>query len=146
MEHGAASTDHSLHPLNKIPTPRRLLGVGIWPGRTTGLNLRSKYGRYKGNQDLYHKDVAAKRSYYTEASADRAPETSSKSAMGEKTDGKYQPSPILGRNAMENTTLPDFIKQQAYAHMSMSVAVGTAAQYRSAINIIGPALFNCVGQ
>ena len=40
---------------------------------------------------------------------------------------------------MENTTLPDFIKQQAYAHMSMSVAVGTAAKYRSAINIIRPA-------
>ena len=40
---------------------------------------------------------------------------------------------------MEITTLPDFIKQQAYAHMSMIVAVRTAAKYRSAINIIGPA-------
>ena len=84
MEHGAAGTDYSLHPLTKIPTPRRLLRVGIWPGRTTGLNLKSKYGRYKGNQDLYHKYVAAKRSYYTEASADRALETSSKSAMVEE--------------------------------------------------------------
>ena len=139
MEHGAAGTGYSLHPLNEIPTPRQVLGVGIWPGRTTGLNLKSKYGRYKGNQDLYHKDVAAKRSYYTEASADRAPETSSKSAMVEKTYGKYQLNPILGRNAMENTTLPDFIEQQVYAHMSISVAVGTAAQYRSAINITGPA-------
>ena len=97
MEHGAAGIGYRLHTLNKILTPRQLLGVGIWPGRTTGLNLKSKYGRYKGNQDLYHKDVAAKRSYYTEASADRAPETASKSAMVEKTYGKYQPNPILGK-------------------------------------------------
>ena len=59
--------------------------------------------------------------------------------MVEKSYGKYQSDPILGKNAMENTTLPDFIKQQAYAHMSISVSVGTAAQYWSAINIIGPA-------
>ena len=84
MGHGAAGTGHSLNPLNKIPTPRGLLEVGIWPGRTTGLNLRSKYGRYKGNQDLYHRDVAAKRSYYNEVAPDRAAETSSKSAMVEK--------------------------------------------------------------
>ena len=56
----------------------------IWPGRTTGLNLRSKYSRYKGNQDLYHRDMAAKRSYYNEVAPDRAAETSSKSAMVEK--------------------------------------------------------------
>ena len=59
--------------------------------------------------------------------------------MVEKSYGKYQSDPILGKNAMENTILPDFIKQQAYAHMSISVSVGTAAQYWSAINIIGPA-------
>ena len=41
---------------------------------------------------------------------------------------------------MENTSLPDFVKKQAYAHMSMSVAIRTAVQYRSAVNIIGPAL------
>ena len=40
---------------------------------------------------------------------------------------------------MENNTLPDFITKQAYAHVSMSVAVGTAAQYQSAVNVIGPA-------
>ena len=128
MEHGAAGTDNSLRPLKKIPTPRQLLEVGIWPGLTTGLNLRNKYGRYRGNQDLYHRDLAEKRSY-------RVAETSSKSAMVEKSYGKYQSSPILGQNAMANTTLPDFIKQQAYAHMSMCVSVGTAAQYQSAINI-----------
>ena len=96
MEHGTASTDHSLHPLNEIPKPRRLLGVGIWPGGTTGLNLRSKYGRYKGNQDLYHRDVAAKHSYFTEAAADRAPETSSKSAMVEKTYREVSTKPYTG--------------------------------------------------
>ena len=53
--------------------------------------------------------------------------------MTEKTFGKYQSNPILGDDAFENSSLPDFIKQQAYAHMSMSVTVGTAAQYRSAI-------------
>ena len=106
---------------------------------TTGLNLRTKYGRYKGNQYLYHRDNAAKRSYYNEVTTNRAAETSSKSVMVEKSYGKFQSSHILGQNTMENITLPDFIKQHAYVHMSMSVAVGTAAQYQSAINIIRPA-------
>ena len=116
-----------------------MLEVGIWPGRTTGLNLRKKYLRYKGNTDLYHRDVADKRSYYNVAATGRAAEASSKSTMTEKLFGKYQLNPILGDNAFENTSLPDFVKQQAYAHMSMSVTVGTAGQYRSAISIIGPA-------
>ena len=67
------------------------------------------------------------------------PEPASKSTMIESSFGKYKSNPIMGTGAMENSSLPDFVKKQAYAHMSMSVAVGTAAQYRAAINIIGPA-------
>ena len=59
-----------------IKHSRRLLGVGIWPGRTTGVNLRPKFARYKGNTDLYHRDVANKRSYYSEVT-DRLPEAAS---------------------------------------------------------------------
>ena len=114
--------------------------MGIWPARTAGHNLKPKYERYKGNADLYQKDTAAKRSYYAEVSAGRGPEPASKSAMVESVYGKYRSDPTMGTNAMENTSLPDFVKQKAYAHMSMSVAIGTAAQYRSAVNIIGPAL------
>ena len=116
-----------------------MLEVGIWPGRIKGLNLRKKYQRYRGNTDLYHCDVAEKRSYYNMAAVGRAAEAASKSAMTEKPFGKYQSNPILGDGAFENCSLPDFIKKQAYAHMSMSVTVGTGAQYRSAIGIIGPA-------
>ena len=89
MEHGAASKGYRLYPLDEILTHRLLLGVGIWPGRTTGLNLKPKYSSYKGNQDLYHKDTVIKHSYYAEASADRTPEPASKSVMVEKTYGKY---------------------------------------------------------
>ena len=99
------------------------------------MNLQKKYSHYKGNTDLYHRDVAEKRSYYNVATTGRAADASSKSVMIEKSFGKYQSNPILGENVMENTALPDFVKQQAYAHMSMSVTVRTAAQ----INIIGPA-------
>ena len=73
------------------------------------------------------------------AALGRAVEAASKSKMTEKAFGKYQPIPILGDSAFENSNLPDFIKTQAYAHMSMSVTVGTGAQYRSAMGIIGPA-------
>ena len=52
---------------------------------------------------------------------------------------KYQSKPIMGKDARENALLPDHLKKQAYAYMSMSVTTGTATQYRSAINIIGPA-------
>ena len=112
--------------------------MGIWPGRTTGLNLRPKFARYKGNTDLYHRDVANKRSYYSEVT-DRLPEAASKSTMVPKAFGKFQQTPIMGVKTMENNTLPDFITKQAYAHVSMSVAVGTAAQYQSAVNVIRPA-------
>ena len=104
------------------------------PARTAGHKLQSKYERYKGNADLYQKEAAAKRSYYAEVSADREPEPASKSAMVESAYGKYRSDPIMGTNAMENTLLPDFVKKQAYTHMSMSVAIGTAAQYRSAVH------------
>ena len=107
--HGAAGSGYRLDPFNETLPHRRLLGVGIWPGRTTGLNLKSKYARYKGNQDLYHRDVAAKRSFYSEV-PDRLPEAASKSAMVQTNYGKFQQTPILGMNAMENATLPDFIK------------------------------------
>ena len=40
---------------------------------------------------------------------------------------------------MENNTLPDFIVEKAYGHISPSIAIRTAAQYRAAINIIEPA-------
>ena len=79
------------------------------------------------------------RSYYAEVSTSREPEPESKSAMTESAFGKYQSDPIMGTNAMEKASLPDFVKKQAYAYMSMSVTTGTAAQYQSAINIIGPA-------
>ena len=109
MGHGAAGTGYRLNPFNETPPYRRLLGEGIWPGPKTGLNLKSKYARYKGNQDLYHRDVAAKRSFYSEV-PDRLPEAASKSAMVQTNYGKFQQTPILGMNAMENATLPDFIK------------------------------------
>ena len=112
--------------------------MGIWPGRTTGLNLQKKFHRYKGNTDLYHRDVANKRSYYSEAT-DRLPEAASKSTMVPKPFGKFQQAPIMGVKALESNTLPDFVAKQAYAHVSMSVAVGTATQYQSAINVIEPA-------
>ena len=95
MQHGAANTGYGLNPFNKTLPHRQLLGGGIWPGRTTGLNLRTKYSRYKGNTDLYHKDVAAKRSYYSEV-PDRLPEAASKSAMVQTNYGKFQKTPILG--------------------------------------------------
>ena len=112
--------------------------MGIWPGRTTGLNLRKKWLRYRGNTDLYHRDVSNKRSFYSE-DTDRLPEVASKSKMVPKSFGKYQQTPIMGINALESNTLPDFIARQAYAHVSMSIAVSTAAQYKSAINVITPA-------
>ena len=101
------------------------------------MNLRPKNARYKGNTDLYHKDVANKRSYYSEVT-DRLPEAASKSTMVPKAFGKFQQTPIMGVKTMENNTLPDFITKQAYAHVSMSIAVGNATQYQSAINVIGP--------
>ena len=85
----------------------------------------------------------AKRSYYAEVSTSREPEPASKSAMTESAFWKYQSKPIMGTNATENASLPDFVKKQAYAYMSMSVTTGTAAQYRSAINIIGPPSLYC---
>ena len=81
----------------------------------------------------------AKRSYYAEVSASKEPEPASKSAMTESAFGKYRSKPIMGTNAIENVSLPDFVKKQAYTYMSMSVTTGTVAQYQSAINIIGPA-------
>ena len=71
-------------------TIRGLLEVGIWPGRKIGLNLRKKYLRYKGNTDLYHRDVADKRTYYNVAATGRAAEAASKSTMTEKPFGTYQ--------------------------------------------------------
>ena len=120
MGHGAAGIDR-IHIKLTNPGLRGLLEVGIWPGQTKGLNLCKKYQRYKGNTDLYHCDFAEKRSYYNMAAVGRAAEAASKSTMTEKPFGKYQSNTILGDNAFENSSLPDFIKQQAYAHMSMSV-------------------------
>ena len=122
--------------LNKFR--RGLLAVGIWPGRTTGLNLRKKWLRYRGNTDLYHRDVSNKRSFYSEDTV-RQPEPASKSKMVPKPYGKYQQKPMMGVSALENSTLPDFVARQAYAHVSMSIAVTTAAQYKSAVNVIAPA-------
>ena len=85
----------------------------------------------------------AKRSYYTEVSTSREPEPASKSAMTESAFWKYQSNTIMGTNATENASLPDFVKKQAYSYMSMSVTTGTATQYRSAINIIGPPSLYC---
>ena len=112
----------------------------VWPARTAGHNFKSKYMRYKGNAEFYQKDTMAKRSYYNEVSTSREPEPASKSGMTESAFGKYRSDPIMGTNGMENTLLPDFVKKQAHAYMSMSVATGTAAQYCLAINVIGPAL------
>ena len=122
-------------PLCKHVPVRSLLGVGVWPARTASHNLKSKYTRYNGNADLYQRDTMAKRSYYAEVSTSREPEPASKSPMTEYAFGKYQTKPIMGTNAMENASLPDFVEKQAYAYMSMSVTTGTAVQYRSAINI-----------
>ena len=61
----------------------------IWPSRTAGHNLQSKYARYMGNADLNQKDTMAKKSYYAEVSTEREPEPASKSAMVESTFGKY---------------------------------------------------------
>ena len=54
------------------------------------MNLRKKYGRYRGNTDFYHRDVAEKRSYYNMAASNRAADALSKSVMVEKSYGKYQ--------------------------------------------------------
>ena len=61
-----------------------------------GLNLGKKYERYKGNTDLYHRDVADKLSYYNVATTGRAADASSKSVMIEKSFGKYQSNPPTG--------------------------------------------------
>ena len=88
---GTWRSQHGQYPTStdKILTTRGLFEVGIWPGRTTGLNLRKKYGRYRGNTDLYHRDVAEKRSYYNMAAFRRAADASGKSVMVEKSYGKY---------------------------------------------------------
>ena len=114
----------------KLVPHRSLLGVGVWPARTASHNLKSKYVRYRGNADLYQWDTMAKRSYYAKVSANREPEPASKSAMTESAFGKYQSEPIMGTNAMYNASLPDYVKKQAYAYMSMSV---------TAVHILGPA-------
>ena len=111
----------------------------MWPSRTAGHNLKSKFARYKGNTDLYQKDALARKPYYSVAAPEANHEPASKSAMTERSFGKYKTNPIMGRGAMENSSLPDFVVKQAYAHMSRSIVVGTAVQYRAANNIIGPA-------
>ena len=68
-----------------------------------------------------------------------AVDAASKSVMAQKEYGKYQSTPILGIDDLENSELPDFVRAHAYEHVSMSVSVGTAQQYRTAVNIIGPA-------
>ena len=85
-------------PLCKLVPHRSLLGVGVWPARRASHNLKSKYARYKGNADLYQRDMMAKRSYYAEVSANREPKPS-KSAMTESAFGKHQSEPIMGTNA-----------------------------------------------
>ena len=103
--------------------------MGVWPARTASHNLKSKYSRYKGNADLYQRDTRAKRSYYAKVSSNREPEPASKSAMTQSAFGKYQSKPVMGTDAMENLSLPDYVKKQAYAYMSMSATTGTATQY-----------------
>ena len=43
---------------------RTLLQTGIWPSRTTGPNLKTKFDRYKGNTSLYMKKALQRRPYY----------------------------------------------------------------------------------
>ena len=108
----------------------------MWPSRTAGHNLKSKFARYKGNTDLYQKNALNHKPYNVVATPEAHHEPGSKSAMTKRKYGKHTTNQILGTGAMENSSLPDFVVEQAYAHMSRSIAVGTAVQYRAAINII----------
>ena len=114
--------------------------VGMWPSRTAGHNLKSKFARYKGNTDLYQKNTLNRKHYYAVATPEEHHEPASKLAMTEHKYGKHTTNPILGIGAMENSSPPDFVVEQTYAHMSLSIAVGTAVQYRAAKYLKTPLL------
>ena len=88
---------------------------------------------------MYQKNALKRKPYYAVTAPEAHHEPASKSAMTERVFGKHTTNPILGIGAMENSSLPDFVVEQAYGHISQSTATGTAAQYRAAINIIKPA-------
>ena len=104
-----------------------------------GNNMQTKFSKYKGDTSLYQKNALQRKPYYATATTEARNKPASKSAMVEGPFGKHFINPILGIGAMENDTPPDFVVEKAYGRINQSIAIGTAAQYRAAINIIEPA-------
>ena len=88
---------------------------------------------------MYQKNTLQRKPYYAVTAPEARHQPASKSAMTKREFGKHSTNPIMGISAMENNSLPDVVVDQAYGYISRSIAVGTAAQYQAAINIIEPA-------